>query len=119
MKRGIYVASSKEQAYYGDQHKVLQPYQGGGSDTVKTKEHPEYKQIAHEKRENLTDIAYNPMLNSGHRGHHGHGVTFIKAFMVGFFIVANTATITVTYLIWCPKHKEGRQLMATRRCETN
>ena len=42
----MYVASCTEQrAHCRDQHKVAQPYQGGGSDTAKTEEHPEYKHI--------------------------------------------------------------------------
>ena len=35
----IYVPSSDIWAYYRDQHNVVQHHQGGGSDTIKTKEH--------------------------------------------------------------------------------
>ena len=44
-EKWIYVASSDERACYRGQYKVVQPYQGGGSDTMKTEEHPEYKQF--------------------------------------------------------------------------
>ena len=40
-----YVASSTERACHRDQYKVVQPNQGGGSDTAKTEEHFEYKQF--------------------------------------------------------------------------
>ena len=40
-----YVASSTERAHHKDQYKVVQRFQGGGSDTVKTEEQPEYNQI--------------------------------------------------------------------------
>ena len=53
-KTSMYVASSDERAYQRGQHKVVQPYQGGGSDTMKTKEHPEYKRTVQWKREDLT-----------------------------------------------------------------
>ena len=43
-----------ERALYRDQHKVVQPYQGGGSDTVKTEEHPECEHIVQWKSENMT-----------------------------------------------------------------
>ena len=51
-KKGIYVPSSTDQAYYRDQYKVVQPCEG--SDTTKTEEHPENKQVVQWKRENMT-----------------------------------------------------------------
>ena len=68
-----YVASSAERAYCRDQYKVVQPYQGGDSDTMDTKEHPEHNQVVPWKRETGPNKPQNPMLNSGHRGLHGHG----------------------------------------------
>ena len=50
-KRKNYVATLEEGRYYRDQYKVVQPDQGGGSSTVKTKEHPEHKHIVQWKRE--------------------------------------------------------------------
>ena len=50
----------------------VQPYQGGDSDTVKTDENPEYKQVYCGMWKTLPNNTQNPMLNSGHRGLHGH-----------------------------------------------
>ena len=47
------------------------------------------------------DTPENPMLNSGHPGLRGHGHLH-KVFMKGSFVITNMATITITYLIWCP-----------------
>ena len=73
MKRRIYIASLEERRCYRDQYKVVQPYQGGGSDTVETEERTEYKQIVQWKRETWPVIRWIPTQHSGHRGHHGHG----------------------------------------------
>ena len=40
-ENGNYVVSSTGRAYYRDQYKGVQSYQGGGSDTVKTEEQRE------------------------------------------------------------------------------
>ena len=39
---------------------TAQPNQGGGSNNVKTKERPEYKQIVQWNKENLTDLSPDP-----------------------------------------------------------
>ena len=46
--RKDYVGTLEERRYHRDQHNIVQPNQGGGSNTVKTKEHPEHKQHAQE-----------------------------------------------------------------------
>ena len=46
-----YAADLEERRHYRDHYTVVQPSQGGCSNTVKTKEHPEYKQIVQWKRE--------------------------------------------------------------------
>ena len=48
------VATPEERRYCRDQYKVVQPNQGGDSDTVKTEEHPEYQRILQWNRENMT-----------------------------------------------------------------
>ena len=48
-----YVATPAGRAYCRDQCKVVQPYQGGGSDTVKTEAHPECQQIVQWKKESM------------------------------------------------------------------
>ena len=40
-EKSTYVATPPERAYYRDPYKVVQPNQGGGSNTVKTEEHHE------------------------------------------------------------------------------
>ena len=68
------VAALAERAYCGDQHKVVQPNQGGGSNTVKTEEHIQDQQNVQWQGEKTWPVnLQNPMQNSGHRGHHGHG----------------------------------------------
>ena len=39
LERKNYVATLEERRYHRDQYAVVQLYQGGGSNTVKTKEH--------------------------------------------------------------------------------
>ena len=53
--------------------KVAQLYQWGGSDTVKTKEHPEHNRVVQLKGKTWAHKPQNPMQNSGHCGLHGHG----------------------------------------------
>ena len=54
LERKNYAATPQQRRFYRDQYKVVQPNQGGGRTTVKTKEHPEHKQLVLWKRENLT-----------------------------------------------------------------
>ena len=86
--------------YCGSLCKVVQPYAGGGSDTIRPKN-------------TLNTIK----LHSGNGKHDQRSlrtrcwtvvivvlmdmVTFIKVFMVGFFIIADMATVRITYHIWC------------------
>ena len=49
-----YVATPTERTHYKDQNKVVQPCQGGGSDTVKTEAHPECQQIVQWKKESMS-----------------------------------------------------------------
>ena len=46
LKRKTRVATPAERRCYRNQRTVVQPNQGGGSNTVKSKEHPEHKQLA-------------------------------------------------------------------------
>ena len=55
-----YVALSYERAYCRGSHKVVQPHQGGGSDTIGTKERPGYNQVVQWKREIVTKQASEP-----------------------------------------------------------
>ena len=71
-------------------YKVVQLYQGGGSDTVMTEEHREYKQFVQTKQSSVPDaeqviVVFMDM------------VTCIVVFMAGFFVIANMATIRRTY----------------------
>ena len=75
----------------------MQPYQGEGSDTVKTEEHTEHKQIVQWRndawpilRMRCCAVAIVVFMDM---------VTFIVVFMVGFFVVTNMATIATTCLI--------------------
>ena len=115
----IYVASSDERGHHRDQYKVVQPYQGGGHNTIRTPsiqrgctvENGEHDQtILISRCWTAIIVVFNDM------------VTFIVVFMVGFFVIANVATITITY-VWCPsirfEHKEEHKHRATSCCDTS
>ena len=60
MKRRIYIAFLEERRCYRDQYKVVQPYQGGGSDTVETEERTDYKQVVQWEKGNMTSHSLDP-----------------------------------------------------------
>ena len=61
MKRKTYVATLDDRRVTTkDQHKLVQPNQGGGSNTVKIEERPEHKQLVPWERKNLTSHPPDP-----------------------------------------------------------
>ena len=77
----------------------ITPYHGAGSDTVMTEEHPEYKQIVHRERENMTRQSSEPDVDQWLIAvSYGH-LPASRSIMVGFFFTTNMVTITITYRI--------------------
>ena len=73
----------------------ITPYHGAGSDTVMTEEHPEYKQIVHREKENMTRQSSEP--DADQWSSRSFALACIKVIMVGFFFTTNMVTITITY----------------------
>ena len=46
LERKKYVATLEEMCYCRGQYTIVLPNRGGGSNTMKTEEHPEYQQLA-------------------------------------------------------------------------
>ena len=83
--RKSHVATPEESGYNRDQYTMVQSNQGGDSNTAKTKQHLEYKQLVQWNRENLTILVIM--------------VIFNIVFQVGlFFIIPIMATVTFMYL---------------------
>ena len=97
------VASPEERRYDRCQYKVVQTNQGGGSNTVKTKN-------------TWPDNPQNPIVIMDM-------VTFDEVLLVGYFVVTIMATITTTYFISCPSTRPEQnaqnKLRATYSCDTN
>ena len=62
----------------------ITPYHGAGSDTVMTEEHPEYKQIVHREKENMTRQSSEPDAEQW-SSRYLWSRPCIKVIMVGFF----------------------------------
>ena len=73
LERENYVATPDERAYCRDKYKVVEPYQGGGSNTAMTEEHPGNKLFVPWHGENLTSQSnpQNPMQNCGQQSDSG------------------------------------------------
>ena len=111
MKKWIYVASSCERAYYKGRTTLprRRPKHTLNTNTLYSGKGKHDQTIFSTRCWTVVIVVFMDM------------VTFIKVFMVRFFVIANLATITRTFHIWCPntrlQHKDEHKLRATCCCD--
>ena len=87
-----HVASSGERARSKDQYKVVEPSKVRGSDTVLTEEHFD----GTVEKGNMTRQSSEPDVDQWSSWLSWTWSLSSKVFMVGFFVIANMAAITIT-----------------------
>ena len=95
LERKSDVATPEERRYYRDQYPVVQTNQVDDSNTVKTKEHREYKHLVQWKKGKLDQSSQN----IGYRGHQGHGHLQDDLPAGIILIIAPMTTVTIISLI--------------------